>query len=85
MNPGVPRAFAIGEGPFAANRIPRRGGALLASPPMPEAASVALVRVGDSTDILGESPLWDERAQCLWWVDIRRPALRRWVPALRGD
>lgn len=48
---------------------------------MPEAAPAALVRVGDSTDILGESPLWDERAQCLWWVDIRRPALRRWVPA----
>ena len=37
----------------------------------------ALTRVGDQTDILGESPLWDEIAQALWWVDIRRPALRR--------
>lgn len=48
---------------------------------MPVAAPAAVARVGDSTDILGESPLWDERAQCLWWVDIRRPALRRLVPA----
>ncbi len=44
------------------------------------AAAASVARVGDSTDILGESPLWDERAQCLWWVDIRRPAIRRLVP-----
>jgi len=36
-----------------------------------------LIRVGDQTDILGESPLWDDRAQALYWVDIRRPAIRR--------
>jgi len=36
-----------------------------------------LVRVGDQTDILGESPLWNEREQALYWIDIRRPALRR--------
>lgn len=35
------------------------------------------VRVGGQTDILGESPIWDERVQALYWVDIRRPALRR--------
>lgn len=35
------------------------------------------VRVGAQRDILGECPLWDERAQCLWWVDIRQPAIRR--------
>lgn len=34
-------------------------------------------RIGTQRDILGESPLWDERAQCLWWVDIRQPAIRR--------
>lgn len=39
------------------------------------------VRVGEQTDVLGESPLWDERAQVLWWVDIRRPAIRRLHPA----
>jgi sugar lactone lactonase YvrE len=38
-------------------------------------------RVGTQTDILGESPLWDEHAQCLYWLDIRRPALRRLCPA----
>ncbi|MDE2394173.1 MAG: SMP-30/gluconolactonase/LRE family protein [Burkholderiales bacterium] len=40
-------------------------------------ATAPLTRVGDQTDILGESPLWDERAQALYWIDIRRPALRR--------
>lgn len=33
-------------------------------------------RIGQQTDILGESPLWDDAAHSLWWVDIRRPALR---------
>lgn len=37
----------------------------------------ALKRIGQQTDILGECPLWDEAAQALWWIDIRRPALRR--------
>jgi sugar lactone lactonase YvrE len=37
----------------------------------------SLVRIGGQTDILGECPLWDERAQALYWIDIRRPALRR--------
>ena len=40
-------------------------------------ASTAPERVGTQTDILGESPLWDDRAQCLYWLDIRQPALRR--------
>ena len=39
-------------------------------------AASSLSRVGDQTDILGECPLWDEQAQALYWVDIRRPALR---------
>ena len=38
-------------------------------------------RIGKQTDILGESPLWDDRAQCLYWLDIRLPALRRLCPA----
>ena len=38
-------------------------------------------RIGTQRDILGESPLWDERSQCLYWVDIRRPAIRRYTPA----
>lgn len=37
----------------------------------------ALQRVGTQTDILGECPLWDDTAQCLYWVDIRLPAIRR--------
>ena len=40
-----------------------------------------LRRIGTQTDILGESPLWDDRRQCLYWVDIRQPAIRRLDPA----
>ena len=35
-----------------------------------------LRRIGTQRDVLGECPLWDERASCLWWIDIRAPALR---------
>ena len=31
----------------------------------------------DSQDLLGECPLWDERTQSLWWVDIHAPAIKR--------
>ena len=41
------------------------------------AATDAVRRIGTQTDILGECPLWDERLQCLYWVDIREPAIRR--------
>ena len=34
-----------------------------------------------SADRLGECPLWDERAQALWWVDSRWPAVKRLDPA----
>ncbi|MEB0058439.1 MULTISPECIES: SMP-30/gluconolactonase/LRE family protein [unclassified Variovorax] len=44
-------------------------------------AAGAVRRVGSQTDILGESPLWDDRGQCLYWVDIRRPAIRRLLPS----
>ena len=40
-----------------------------------------LTRIGAQTDILGESPLWDERTNALVWVDIRRPAIRRFDAA----
>lgn len=43
----------------------------------PRTAEIAPLRIGAQTDILGESPIWDDRAQCLYWVDIRRPAIRR--------
>ncbi len=42
---------------------------------------MSLTRVGTQRDILGESPLWDEWEQALFWVDIRRPALHRLDPA----
>ncbi len=45
-----------------------------------QSAIETLRRIGPQRDILGESPVWDDRAQCLYWVDIRRPALQRYVP-----
>jgi L-arabinonolactonase len=27
---------------------------------------------------LGEGPVWDHRAQCLWWTDIQKARLHRW-------
>jgi sugar lactone lactonase YvrE len=27
---------------------------------------------------LAEGPVWDHRQNCLWWVDIPRPAIHRW-------
>ncbi len=40
-----------------------------------------LRRIGAQRDILGECPVWDDRAGVLWWVDIRRPAIRRLDPS----
>lgn len=38
-------------------------------------------RIGDQTDDLGECPVWSAAEGALYWVDIRRPAIRRFVPA----
>jgi len=35
-------------------------------------------------DVLGESPLWDERSGQLFWVDSRGPALKRVIPGRSG-
>ena len=42
---------------------------------------VSIDTVAHSADILGEVPLWCERSQRLWWVDVRRPALQHYEPA----
>jgi sugar lactone lactonase YvrE len=34
-------------------------------------------------DRFGESPLWDPRAEALWWVDVTAPALQCFDPATR--
>ena len=38
-------------------------------------------RLGHTTDLLGESPCWDARAQALCWVDSLAGTLRRAWPA----
>lgn len=37
--------------------------------------------VADTKCSLGEGPLWDERSQCLFWVDIKAPAIWRLDPS----
>ncbi len=38
-------------------------------------------RVGTSTDMLGEGPVWSIAEQALYWVDIPGKAVRRWRQA----
>lgn len=40
-----------------------------------------LIVAANSGDVLGESPSWLAREQCLYWIDLRAPALRRLDPA----
>jgi sugar lactone lactonase YvrE len=30
--------------------------------------------------ILGEGPIWDEAQKCLYWLDLRKPAIYRFDP-----
>ena len=41
-------------------------------------------RIGGQTDILGEGTVWCPEEQALYWVDIKRPCVRRWTLAT-GD
>ncbi|UYN99919.1 MAG: SMP-30/gluconolactonase/LRE family protein [Devosia sp.] len=38
-------------------------------------------RIGNATDQVGESPVWDEQTGRLYWVDIVGRAVRRWTRA----
>jgi len=42
--------------------------------------AIAIERVGLTRDRLGESPVWDARAQCLWWLDSLLGVLHRLDP-----
>lgn len=43
--------------------------------------AVAIRCVVESADQLGESPLWHDGEQCLYWVDNTRSAMHRYDPA----
>jgi sugar lactone lactonase YvrE len=38
-------------------------------------------RLDTGVQVLGESPVWSARDGCLWWVDLRAPALHAFAPA----
>lgn len=38
--------------------------------------------IADVPDLVGESPVWDVRAKCLWWVDIEGAFIRRCQPGV---
>jgi L-arabinonolactonase len=43
-------------------------------------AAIRIETVGDTRDLLGESPVWDERQQALYWIDSRQRLVRRLEP-----
>jgi L-arabinonolactonase len=43
--------------------------------------TVEIRRVGETTDLLGESPCWDARADAVCWIDSLAGTLRRLSPA----
>ena len=45
-------------------------------PPMTEVRCVANPRA-----LVGEGPVWDDRRQVLWWIDVKNPRLFRYDPA----
>src|SRR6476619_6546870 len=36
--------------------------------------------VVDCANTLGECPLWSINEKCLWWIDVAKPSLWRYVP-----
>ena len=52
---------------------------------LPRVASLAAELVHEHDSILGESPLWEEREQVLYWVDIDRGQIHRFDPAGREN
>jgi sugar lactone lactonase YvrE len=45
------------------------------------AMPITFTRLGDSADLLGESPVWDSTHHCLYWVDSVSRLIRRYQPA----
>jgi sugar lactone lactonase YvrE len=46
---------------------------------------VAAQLVADVRSTLGEGPVWDDREQCVWWVDILGESIHRTDPASGRD
>jgi L-arabinonolactonase len=44
-------------------------------------SAIRVEAVGDTRDRLGESPVWDERQQALYWIDSSQRLVRRLEPA----
>src|SRR5215475_8625723 len=40
-----------------------------------------ITRIGGTKDQLGESPVWDERTQSLYWIDSLAGVIRKLSPA----
>ena len=37
--------------------------------------------VANPRALVGEGPVWDDRRQVLWWIDVKNPRLFRYDPA----
>lgn len=40
--------------------------------------------IWDAKSVLGESPLWVEAEQALYWVDVKAPAIHRYTPSSKN-
>jgi len=52
---------------------------------LPRVPTLAATLVHEHDSILGESPLWEEREQVLYWVDIDRGQIHRFDPATQKN
>jgi sugar lactone lactonase YvrE len=41
--------------------------------------------VANPRALVGEGPVWDDRRQALWWIDVKNPRLFRYHPASGGN
>jgi sugar lactone lactonase YvrE len=46
---------------------------------------IAVELVADARTTLGEGPVWDDREQCVWWVDILGESIHRTDPLTGQD
>lgn len=52
---------------------------------LPSVATLHAELVHEHDSILGESPLWDDREQVLYWVDIDRGQIHRFDPVTKTN
>ncbi|MFW2072502.1 SMP-30/gluconolactonase/LRE family protein [Acinetobacter gerneri] len=45
--------------------------------------TITVSKIGDTADLLGESPIWDSENKCLYWVDSVNCLIKRYDPKVK--